>query len=119
MLKTIHVTLAYLTVAGFVLRVVWSYIDADKLTLKPVRILPHIIDTVLLVAGVSLAFSLSVSLLDSWLVAKLLALLAYIGFGVLTLRGTGSAKLAGLLGSALSIVYLFMVAYGKTPWPWM
>lgn len=117
MLKTLHVTLAYVTVIGFVLRVGWSYVDAEKLRLKPVRILPHVIDTVLLIAGVGLAFSLSVSLADSWLVAKLLALLAYIGFGVLTLRGSGVAKMAGLLGAALSLVYLFMVAYDKTPWP--
>ena len=77
------------------------------------------IDTVLLVAGVTLALQVSYSLFAGWLAAKLLALLAYIGFGVLTLRGTGALKVVGVVGSVASLGYLFAVAYTKSPVPFI
>ncbi len=119
MVKNLHVLLAFVTAGGFLLRAVWAFVDRDKLTQRWVRIAPHVIDTMLLVAGVTLALQLSYSLFSGWLAAKLLALLAYIVFGVLTLRGTGAVKIVGVVGSVVSLGYLFAVAYTKATIPFI
>ena len=57
MIKVLHFTLAFLTVASFVIRAGWSFTAPDLLQQKWVRIAPHVIDTLLLTFGVVLAFS--------------------------------------------------------------
>ena len=53
MLRSIHVFLAYLTVAGFVVRAVWSLSGSGLREQKLVKVLPHVVDTLLLVLGAS------------------------------------------------------------------
>lgn len=117
MIKTLHFSLAFLTVAGFVIRAGWSYSASDMLQQKWVRIAPHVVDSLLLILGVVLAFNLADGPWQGWLGAKLLALLAYIGFGVMTLRGSGTAKHIGVAGALLSVGYIFMVAFTRQVWP--
>lgn len=113
MIKIIHFTLAFLSVAGFVIRAGWSYSATDLLQEKWVKIAPHVIDTLLLTLGLLLAFNLPGGPLQGWLIAKLVALLAYIGFGVLTLRGHGALKHVGVAGALLSVGYIFAVAFTR------
>ena len=117
MIKTLHVALAYITVAGFIVRAYWSFVSPDKLQAKWLRIAPHVIDTLLLVFGIALAVNLSLDLTSGWLIAKLAGLLGYIGFGVMTLRGTGRVKTAGLVGALVCVLYIFMVAHTKSIMP--
>ena len=123
MLKSLHMTLAYATVVGFILRAFWS-LSANEasrglLKTKAARIVPHVIDTGLLAAGVALAVLAQLSLIEGWLGAKLLGLAAYIGFGVLTLRASGrSLKLIGLAGALLCAGYMFAVAFTRQVAPW-
>ena len=119
MLKTLHIILAYVTVAGFVLRGFWALTGAqDELQQKWVRIAPHVIDTLLLCLGVALVVQLSISPFEGWLAAKLFGLLAYIGFGVLTLRATARpAKIAGFVLALASVGYIFAVALTKQALP--
>ena len=118
MLRSLHVMLAYLTVIGFVLRAVWSLTDSPFKHHKLVKILPHVIDTLLLVIGVVMAYQLSIAPLEGWLAAKLVGLLAYIGFGVVTMRGSTTAiKLLGLVGALVSVGYIFAVAFSRSVWP--
>jgi len=117
-LRSIHLILAYLTVLGFVVRGIWSMTGSPYLTQKWVKIFPHVIDTLLLVLGVAMAISLSISPLEGWLAAKLVGLLAYIGFGVLTMRAAGKGlKLVGFVGALASVGYIFAVAFARNPWP--
>ena len=110
--------LAYLTVIGFVLRAVWSLTDSPLKSNKLTKILPHVVDTLLLVLGVVMAYQLSLSPFEGWLAAKLVGLLAYIGFGVVTMRAPGlAAKLLGLVGALVSVGYIFAVAFSRNPWP--
>jgi len=117
MIKVLHFTLAMLTVAGFVIRAGWSFSNSELLQQKWVKIAPHVVDTLLLMLGITLAFSLPEGPWQPWLGAKLLALLGYIGFGVLTMRGVGATKVLGLSGALLCIAYLFGVAYTQQAWP--
>ena len=118
MLKSIHVTLACLTAVGFVLRGLWSIFDSPLRQERWVRIAPHVVDTLLLAAGVTLAVRIGASLGDAWLAAKMTALLAYIGFGVLTMRGpTRPLRTLGFVCALGTLAYLFAVAYSRSPWP--
>lgn len=118
MLKSLHIALAYLTVIGFVVRGIWALTDSPLRREKWVKIVPHIIDTLLLVIGVILAYRLGLSPVSGWLGAKLLGLLAYIGFGVVTMRGrTRAVQITGLVGALASVGYIFAVAFTKDPWP--
>ncbi len=118
MLKSFHITLAYLTVIGFVVRGLWSIIDSPMREQKWVRVMPHIIDTALLGIGVVMVFSIGASFTDGWLAAKMLALLAYIGFGVMTMRAKSKGmKIAGFLLALASVGYLFAVAFSRSPLP--
>ena len=117
MIKVLHFSLAFLTVAGFVIRAGWSFTSPDLLQQKWVRITPHVVDTLLLTLGVVLALGLPDGPMQGWLGAKLIALVAYIGFVVLTLRGTGNLKLLGIVGALTSIGYIFAVAFSRHAWP--
>jgi uncharacterized membrane protein SirB2 len=117
MLKTLHFSLAFVSVAGFVIRAGWSYSGSDLLQEKWVRIAPHVVDTLLLSLGVALALSLPDGPWQGWLLAKLVGLVAYIGFGVMTLRGHGMVKHVGLLGALISVGYIFSVAFSRDVWP--
>jgi uncharacterized membrane protein SirB2 len=117
-LKSLHVTLAYLTAAGFLLRGMWSVLDSPLRSERWVRVVPHLVDTALLTLGVTLAVRIGASLADPWLAAKMTALLAYIGFGVLAMRGpTRTLKISGFAAALLALAYLFAVAYTRSPWP--
>jgi len=118
MLRSVHLMLAYLTVIGFGLRAVWSLTESPFKNHKLTKILPHVVDTLLLVLGVVMAYQLTISPLEGWLAAKLVGLLAYIGFGVVTMRGSSKAtKLLGLVGALVSVGYIFAVAFSRSPWP--
>ncbi len=118
MIKGIHLTLAYVTVAGFILRAVWAFIDSPLREKKWVRIAPHVIDTLLLAAGVTMVVSLSLSPLSGWLVAKFAGLLFYIGFGVLTMRAPSTRlRVLGFAGALVSVSYIFAVAMSRQVWP--
>lgn len=118
MLKALHIALAYLTVASFVIRGIWALTDSPLREEKWVRISPHVIDTLLLTLGIVMAVQLSISPFSGWLGAKLLGLLVYIGLGVVTMRASSRrVQLAGFIGALLSVIYIFAVAVTRSPWP--
>lgn len=119
-IKLIHVVCAYLTGAGFLLRGIWALAGTPLAQHRLTKTLPHIIDSVLLAAALFMLFSWSISLSDSpWLIAKIIALLAYIAFGLLMLRWAQStrARLVGLLGGLATYAYIIAVAHSKAVLP--
>ena len=118
MLKSFHMVLAYLTTIGFVIRGLWSISDSPMHNERWVRVVPHVIDTLLLTLGVVLAYRIGASLSDPWLAAKMLGLLGYIGFGVLAMRASSrSMKTFGFVAALGCVAYMFAVAFSRSPWP--
>lgn len=118
-LKEAHVALAYVTLAGFVVRGIWAVMNSPLREQRWVRIAPHVVDTLLLALGITLAVMLSLSPMEhAWLNAKIIGLLAYIGFGVMTMRAsTRPVKLVGFVCALGCIGYIFAVALSKQVWP--
>ncbi len=83
------------------------------------KALPQIVDTVLLVAAVTLAWQARLNpAAVPWLLAKLLGLVVYIALGVVALKPrygpvTRALAFAGALSTAMWIV---SVAITKSPW---
>ncbi len=118
MLKSFHMTLAYLTTIGFVVRGLWSILDSPMRHERWVRVVPHVIDTLLLTLGVVLAFRIGATLTDAWLAAKMMGLAGYIGFGVLAMRASDRRlKILGFAAALGCVAYLFAVAFTRSPWP--
>jgi len=119
LLKELHVAFAYLTVASFVVRGLLSIAESPLRNAKWIRIAPHVIDTFLLLFGIGLAVTLSISpLSNGWLMAKIVALVAYIGFGVMAMRAkTRPLKIVGFIAAIGSVGYIFAVAYSKQVMP--
>jgi uncharacterized membrane protein SirB2 len=115
LIKEFHVALAFITVAGFVTRAALAMAANPLRDTKFVRIAPHVIDTLLLLFGITLAVHLSLSpLTNGWLMAKIVALFAYIGFGVMTMRASSTPlRLVGFVGALASVAYIFAAAYSK------
>lgn len=88
LVKQAHVGLALVSAAGFILRMAWIALgQAHRLRHRWVRVAPHLVDTLLLVAGVILAVSYSLSPLQHpWFAAKLLLLVAYVASGGIVIR---------------------------------
>jgi uncharacterized membrane protein SirB2 len=121
LLKTIHVTCVLLSFTGFFVRGVWMIRDSSKLQLRLVKIAPHIVDTLLLASAVVLAFQMNMTTLaQPWLLAKIIALLFYIGIGSVALKASRSKRQrisAWLLGLAI-FMYIVSVALTKSPLGW-
>lgn len=120
-LKYIHVSLAILSISGFLLRAYWMSQDSPKLKQRVVRVLPHVIDAAFLASGIGLVVLLRLQLMQSpWLVAKLAALVAYVVLGSIALkRGrTLRIRLIALVFAVLSFAYIVGVAISKSPASW-
>ncbi len=120
-IKILHVSTVVFTVGFFTLRLVWMIIESPRLNHPVVRRIAQGNDTLLLIAGLSLAFmSHQYPLVAPWLTAKLSALLVYIILGMFALRWARSKSMrivCGLL-ALLSVGYIIAVALNRTPWPW-
>ena len=121
-LKTIHVTCAVLSFAGFFIRGIWMLRDSALLQQRWVKISPQVVDTVLLVSAIMLAVQLRLSpMAQPWLMAKIIALLAYISVGLVALRFGRSKRVrlfAWLLG-LLIFLYIVSVALSKSVTGWL
>lgn len=103
---------------GFFVRAVWSIIDSTQLKQRWVKFLPHVIDTLLLALGVAMVLQSGWALTSDWLMAKIVGLLAYIGFGILTLRAKAKAvKILSMVAALLCAGYIFSVAFSRTVLP--
>ncbi|MFY0989199.1 SirB2 family protein [Halomonas sp. C05BenzN] len=122
LIKQLHMTAAGLSLALFVVRAWWSVRESPRLGQRWVKVLPHLIDTALLVLGVLLMVMLSMwPQHHPWLAAKLVALLVYIGLGTLAIKRGSTPGARALAGLAAVAVFLYMVgaAIHHHPLSWM
>jgi uncharacterized membrane protein SirB2 len=120
-IKTIHVTCVVLSFAGFFIRGIWMLRESTLLRQRWVKTTPHIIDTLLLVSAIILAVQMRLSPLEQpWLMAKIIALLVYIGAGMIALRfgRNKTERLYAWLFGLATILYIVSVATSKSVLGW-
>lgn len=120
-LRNLHVGAVAVSFGLFVLRGLWMLGAPHRLGARWVRIVPHVVDTVLLVSAIALAVqTFQYPLAQSWLTAKVLGLMVYILLGMVALRhGRTRSQRALAWISALTIfAYIVMVALTREPFPW-
>lgn len=119
-LKNIHVACAAISISGFLLRGAWMISGSSLLQHRLTRILPHVVDTLLLVSALWMALLLQQYPFGAgWLTAKVVALLAYIALGTVALkRGrTRGARIAAMAAAVAVYGYIVAVALTHDPLP--
>jgi uncharacterized membrane protein SirB2 len=105
----------------FFVRGVWMMRSPVRLNARWVKIVPHVVDTLLLASAVTMAVMIrQYPLVVPWLTAKLFALLAYIVLGTiaLTCGRTRRARVAAWLAAQVVFFYMVAVALTRNPLPW-
>lgn len=117
-LKLIHVTCAVLSISGYIGRGMLMLRDSPLLTARWVRTVPHVVDTVLLLAGIGLAVQIrQYPFVHGWLTAKVIALIAYVVVGAIGLRygRTKRIRTVAWIGAILIFAYIVGVALTRSP----
>ena len=118
-LKLIHVSAALISIIGFIARGILMITESAYLNKKWLKIVPHIVDTILLVTAIMLTLRINqYPLTDGWLTAKLVALLAYIVLGVFALKrgNTKQTRVFAFAAALFVFAYIVLVAIKRSPW---
>ncbi|UTW45349.1 SirB2 family protein [bacterium SCSIO 12696] len=115
LIKSAHIGFAIVSIGFFLVRAGWAWKKPALLQQRWVKVAPHINDTLLLACAIYLAATIQqYPLVHGWLTAKVIGLLAYIGFGALAIkRGRPWAAIA----ATLCFGYIVCVARSHQPWP--
>ncbi|MBB5193150.1 putative membrane protein SirB2 [Silvimonas terrae] len=117
-IKQIHVTCVLLSGLLFLYRGGLMLAASPRLRQTWLRVLPHIVDTVLLTAGVTLAvISHQYPGQQPWLTAKLIGLVVYIGLGMIALKRGKTRKTRAIAFVAALLVFAWIIGVAVTRTP--
>lgn len=120
LIKLFHVICVLVSITGFVIRGLLMLFGSSWLYLKLIRILPHLVDTLLLLSAIAMVYLSDWLLLhESWLQLKLILLLLYIFLGMITLKLNVSkrAKVLSWFAAICVFSYMILVAITKSILP--
>ena len=118
MVKHIHLTAIALSFILFVLRFIWVMSNSGMMQQKWVKVLPHIIDTVLLLSAITLCIILTqYPIYQPWLTEKVLGLIAYIVLGLFALKlgKTKAVKTVSFIAAVAVFAMIGKIAVTKSP----
>lgn len=122
LLKTVHISCVASSYVLFLLRGIWSLNNSPIMRQRWVRIVPHVVDTLLLASAIALAFSIQqYPFVDAWLTAKVIGLLLYIGLGFVALKFSRSKtiRISAWLTAQAVFAYIVLVAISHNPVPFI
>ncbi|SEO45762.1 SirB2 family protein [Aquisalimonas asiatica] len=120
LIKHIHQLSAVISIALFLLRGIWMLADSRMLQRKWVRIVPHVVDTVLLISALLLVWIIAqYPFVHDWVTAKVVGLVIYIALGMVALkRGrTKQTRLTAWIAAIVVFAYIMLVAVTKDVLP--
>jgi len=119
-LKHLHVSCAALSLGLFLLRGWWMVSKPARLQQRWVRILPHVIDTVLLASAIALMFIIRQwPFYQDWLTAKVIGLVIYIVLGTIALKRGRTLRVRLVAFFSAVAVFLWIVATARMHAPWL
>ena len=116
-LKLVHVSCAFVSIGGFALRGYWRISENPLRERRVTRILPHVVDTLLLGSAIGMLVMWQLSPLAlPWVTAKIVALLVYIGLGMVVMRFARSKRgqVIAYVMALLTACYIVSVACTKS-----
>lgn len=117
-IKLVHQGAVVLSVAGFFIRGGAAFAGAGWVRSRPARTLPHVVDTVLLLSALTLAWMLRLGPGNApWLAAKIVGLVMYVGLGVVALRPGRPlpVRVGAWLAALATVGWIVSVAITKHP----
>lgn len=117
LLVKLHALLALLSGFGFMARAMGAIRGQAWVQKKWVRIVPHVVDTGLLLSAIGLLLVLDISPLTDWVAVKIVALLLYIFLGVMTFRIAKTPSRKALYAILAMVVFVYILAVAKTKDP--
>ena len=122
-LKHAHMMFALISIVLFMLRAWLAVPSPARIKSKVLKVLPHIIDTLLLILGVWLAVMMKYNPMGNspWLAAKIIGLVLYIIVGTIAIkRGkTARQRLIATLAAIVIFAYIYGAAVTKSPLSWL
>ena len=121
-MKNLHVTLALLSICGFMLRGLWMRSGSIRLRHRITRTVPHAVDAMLLLSGAALIWQVKLNALTQpWLLAKFAGIITYVLVGSIALkRGrTRAIRTMALLFAIGIFAYIAGAALTKSPASWI
>jgi uncharacterized membrane protein SirB2 len=117
-LRNLHIACAFASIVLFVVRHVLNLRNIDWRKSKALRIMPHVIDTVLLASAISLTLIIEqYPFTNGWLTMKVFALIAYIVLGMQALKASHAQATRRVAFFAAVIVFGFIVTVARTRSP--
>ncbi|CAA0100657.1 Protein YchQ [BD1-7 clade bacterium] len=108
-LKHSHMMLALVTFLFFLTRSTWAFQGSALLDKKFVKIAPHIIDTFLLLTAIGLVLVTGFyPFVYGWVTAKIFALVAYIVFGLFTIKMAKNNTQRAVFFTLAVVTFLYM-----------
>ncbi|NHZ94456.1 SirB2 family protein [Massilia sp. CCM 8734] len=113
--KHLHMGCAALSIFLFLLRGVWMLRDSPQLGRRWVKSAPHIVDSVLLASAITMVvWSGQYPFAQPWLGAKVVALVLYIGLGVVALKPGRPKQVRAIAFGAALLTVSYIVAVALT-----
>ncbi len=119
--KLVHIFAVIASISLFAVRGMWMIAAPGNLQKRWVKIVPHVVDSVLLAAGIALVvLTRQYPFVAPWLSAKLLALVAYIVLGSLALKRARLQRnrILAFMAALACFAYMVSVALTRSPLPW-
>ncbi len=113
----LHEIAVLLSFCGFAARGAAAIAGAAWVRGRLARTVPHVVDTVLLASALALVVIARLNpLTTSWLLAKILGLLAYIVLGMVALQAPRrGVRIAAWIAALLVFAWIVSVAFSKSP----
>ena len=113
-LRALHMICAGVSIAGFVLRWIWMLTNSRLLTTRATKILPHIVDTLLLASAIALVAIIGFSANAAWLGAKIAGLVVYVVLGTFALKRGRPKGARAVYGVLAIIVFAFIASVARS-----
>jgi uncharacterized membrane protein SirB2 len=116
--KLVHQCAVGLSITGFFVRGAASLAGARWVQGRAAKTLPHVVDTVLLLSALTLAWMLRLNPVHApWLMAKIIGLVVYVVLGVIALRPgrPAAVRATAWVAALITAGWIVSVAITKSP----
>jgi len=114
MIKSIHLLFILLSISSFLSRIFLAEFKPQLLQIKFIKIAPHVIDTLLILSGLTLVFQSNWLAGDyGWIISKFIVLVAYVGLGVAAMHSHGIRRWSFFTAALSCFGYIIYIAVSK------